>query len=214
MVQTLVFFFFIGICALIFCKAEGVTFVDGIYFMIVTTLTIGFGDITPHTAVMKVLVFPFAIIGLSILAVIVTSIVRLLADRARRRKIEIVKRLKEQQSEKKRLFGVLAKLPRFGTSKSTSSGGSDNQTKRDSTLQEALYELREQEWKRERRANLRSMTIGLTIFFVFWFAGALIFHFVEVKENAFFEGFSDGRTGDMEMLFIFVICLLSRLVKG
>jgi potassium channel subfamily K, other eukaryote len=172
--------------------------------MIVTTLTIGFGDITPHTAVMKVFVFPFAVIGLSLLAVIVTSIVRLLVDRARRRKIEMMKRLKEQQSEKKRIFGALAKLPRFGASKSTSSGESDNQAKRDLTLQEALYELREQEWKWERRANLRSMAIGMTVFIVFWFSGALIFHFVEV-EIALLEA-ADRRTGDMETLFIFVIC--------
>lgn len=185
MVQALVFFVFIGICALIFCKTEEVTFIDGIYFLIVTTLTIGFGDITPHTTVMKVFVFPFAVIGLSLLAVIVTSIVRLLSDRARRRKLQMAKRLKEQQSEKRRLFRAIPKLPRFGLSKSVSGGGTnDDQLKHDVTLQDALYKLREEEWKRERRANLRSMTIGLIVFFLFWFAGALIFHFVEVLNDA------------------------------
>src|SRR5579871_2201366 len=100
MLQTLAFFVFIGVCALIFSKAESTTYVNGIYFMVVTILTIGFGDITPHTTSMKVLTFPFAVIGITILAIIVTSIVRLLSDRARRRKLQMKKRLKEKTSEK------------------------------------------------------------------------------------------------------------------
>jgi potassium channel subfamily K, other eukaryote len=179
MVQTLIFFIFTGVCAFFFCKVEGLTFIEGIYFMIVTTLTIGFGDITPHTTVMKVFIFPFAIIGLSLLAVIVTSIVRLLSDRARRRKLQLAKRLKEKQSEKRRLF-ALPKLPRIGTSKPTSISEDNDQSKRNLTLQESLEKLREREWEREGRANLRSMAIGMIVFFLFWFVGALIFHFVEV----------------------------------
>ena len=103
MMQTLMFFLFTGIAALIFSKVEKTTYVDGIYFMVVTTLTVGFGDITPHTAIMKVLTFPFTIIGITLLALIVTSIVRLLTDRARRRKLELKKRLKKKVSEKKRI---------------------------------------------------------------------------------------------------------------
>jgi len=187
MVQTLMFFFFIGIAALIFSKAEGYTFITGIYFMIVTTLTIGFGDITPHTTAMKVLVFPFAVLGLSLLAVIVTSIVRLLSDRARRRKLQMAKRLKEQTTEKKRLFGALPKLSR-PNSKAVSINTDDPDglkptlsMKTNMSLQEELYKLREEDWRRERRANIQAMAIGMAIFFVFWFIGALIFHFVEVR---------------------------------
>jgi len=201
MVQTLMFFFFIGIAALIFSKVESYTFVTGIYFMIVTTLTIGFGDITPHTTAMKVLVFPFAVLGLSLLAVIVTSIVRLLSDRARRRKLQLAKRLKEQQTEKKRLFGALPKLSRL-SSKSVSISVDDNANplntnalnptlsmKTNLSLQDELYQLREEDWRRERRANIQAMAIGMAIFFVFWFIGALIFHFVEVHSPRFLSEF-------------------------
>jgi potassium channel subfamily K, other eukaryote len=182
MMQTLVFFLFIGIAALIFCKVEGHTYVDGIYYMVVTTLTIGFGDITPNTACMKVLTFPFTIVGITLLALIVTSIVRLLADRARRRKLELKKRLKKKVSEKKRIHaGYGSKLTPWAQKRSK--GGDGPRLKRSLTLQEELDRLREDDWKRERRSNLKSMALGFSVFLIFWFIGALIFDFVEVYRS-------------------------------
>ena len=150
--------------------------------MVVTTLTIGFGDMTPSTAVMKVLVFPFTIIGITLLALIVTSIVRLLADRARRRKIELKRRLrnKETAAERKRVYaGYGSKLMPWAPVGHVNTD-SMPKLKRTLTLQEELQRLREDDWKRERRSNLRSMLTGFTVFVIFWFIGALIFHFVEV----------------------------------
>ena len=155
MIQTLSFFVYIGIIAFIFCRLENYTYVQSIYFIIVTTLTIGFGDITPNSTAFKILTFPFTVIGITLLALIVTSIVRLLADRARRRKAAVKK-------ERKRV-------------KETRPPGLE----RTLTLQEELVRLREEEWRRERRSNLRRVTIGLLVFLVFWFIGALIFHLVE-----------------------------------
>ena len=189
MVQTLIFFFFLGVSALIFSRTEELTYVDGIYFMVVTTLTIGFGDITPHSTAMKVFTFPFTVIGISLLAVIVTSIVRLLLDRARRRKIQMKKLLKEKASEKKR--------------KSAQAPGA--RLRRSLTLQEELHKLAEDDWKRQTRANLRSMAVGLGVFFFFWFMGALIFHCIEV--HIVLLHIVDCSLGDMEMLCTFVICL-------
>jgi potassium channel subfamily K, other eukaryote len=165
MIQTLIFFLFVGITALAFSQVEKTSYVDGIYYIIVTTLTIGFGDITPQTTIMKVLTFPFLIIGVALLAFIVTSIVRLLEDRDRRRKLELKKQRKRRASES----------------------------------------LQEQDRKRERRANLKGMAIGLTIFLFFWFIGALIFNFVEVRfcVSSQMLIFSHG---DMAILYTFVIC--------
>jgi potassium channel subfamily K, other eukaryote len=178
MVQTLIFFLFVGITALAFSKVEKINYVDGIYYIIVTTLTIGFGDITPQTTVMKVLTFPFIITGITLLALIVTSIVRLLADRARRRKLESKKRLKKTVSEKKRTYlGYGSKLTPW---MATDLNEDPLRLKRSLTLQEELENLREKDWRRERRANLKSMAIGFAVFLFFWFIGALIFNFVEV----------------------------------
>lgn len=162
MTQTLIFFIYTGIAALMFCRLEDTTYVNGIYFMVVTFLTIGFGDITPRTTTFKVLTFPFTIIGITFLALIVTSIVRLLADRARRWKIQLKKELKKQAAEKEMKHELRPGL------------------KRSATLHEDLHKLREDEWRRERRGQLRRMAVGITLFLLFWCVGALIFHLVEV----------------------------------
>jgi potassium channel subfamily K len=173
MIQTLIFFFFIGIWALIFSQSESLTYVDGIYFVVVTTLTIGFGDITPHTAAMKVLIFPFTLIGIALLAVIITSIVQLLSDRARRRKLQLKKQLKAEASEKKRKAAEKA-----------SRAPDRPRLQRSLTLQEELQHLAEEDWKKQSRNNLKSMIIGLSVFFAFWFIGALMFHFIEVHPSS------------------------------
>ena len=200
--QTLIFFLFTAIAALIFSKVEGVSYVDGIYYMVVTTLTIGFGDVTPQTAVMKVLTFPFTIIGITLLALIVTSIVKLLSDRARRRKIELKKRLKKKASDKKRIHAGYGSKLRPWAKRS----GDGPRLKRSLTLQEELQKLREDDWKRERRANLKSMATGFTVFLIFWFIGALVFHFVEVCLSL---TISNDSPGDMEIHYIFVTCFYS-----
>jgi potassium channel subfamily K, other eukaryote len=179
MIQTLIFFLFVGITALAFSRVEKINYVDGIYYIVVTILTIGFGDITPQTTVMKVLVFPFVIIGITLLALIVTSIVKLLADRTRRRKLEQKKRIKKKESEKKRTYrGYGSKLRPWMPMEPD---GDELRLKRSLTLQEELQNLREKDWRRERRANLKSMAIGFAVFLFFWFVGALIFNLVEVS---------------------------------
>jgi hypothetical protein len=51
------------------------------------------------------------------------------------------------------------------------------------TLQEELIRLREEEWRRESRSNLRRVGIGLSAFLAFWFIGAVIFHLIEVSPH-------------------------------
>jgi potassium channel subfamily K, other eukaryote len=168
--QTVFFFFFVGICGLIFCEIEDVTYVDGIYFIVVTTLTIGFGDMVPTTALMKVLTFPIAILGISLLALIVTSILRLLDDRDRRQLFERRSQLRKEQAAKEKKHAEEVER--------VNSGAAVSQPPL--SLQEELQNLRDKDWKRERRSNIRHMIIGLVVFLLFWCIGALIFHFVEV----------------------------------
>jgi potassium channel subfamily K len=169
--QTIFFFFFVGICGLIFCKIEDVTYVDGIYFIVVTTLTIGFGDIVPTTTAMKVLTFPIAILGISLLAVIVTSILRLLDDRDRRQLFERRSRLRKEQAAKEKKH--VEEIEKVNSGMAV--------VKPPLSLQEELQSLRDKDWKRERNSNIRRMVIGLAVFLLFWYIGALIFHLVEVS---------------------------------
>lgn len=55
-------FFTLALEALIFSRIEGWGYFDGIYFSLVVSLTIGYGDYVPTHTSTKVLLFPFAII--------------------------------------------------------------------------------------------------------------------------------------------------------
>lgn len=177
MLQTLIFIFVLGIAGLLFCKVENTSYVDGLYWMVTTTLLIGFGDISPHTTVMKVLAFPLIIICVILLALIVTSIVSILSDRARRRKLEMKQRLKKKLSERNRLYAI--KKYNFNPWRKKEDA-EELRLRRSLTLQEELEKLRNDEERREMQASLRSMAVGFGVFLVFWFVGALIFHLVEV----------------------------------
>jgi potassium channel subfamily K, other eukaryote len=197
--QTLFFFLFVGLCGLIFCKIEGVSYVDGIYFIVVTTLTIGFGDVVPTTTAMKVLTFPIAILGISLLALIVTSILRLLDDHDRRQLFERRSQLRKEQAAKEKK--IVEEVERINSE--------SPDVKPPLSLQEELQSLRDKDWKRERRSNLRNMVIGLTVFLLFWYIGALIFHLVEVFLQ--YHAHTDCSLGVMEMPFISVTCIPSTI---
>jgi potassium channel subfamily K, other eukaryote len=176
MFQTLIFVFILGVAGLIFSKLEGLSYVDGVYWAVVTTLLIGFGDVTPTTTLMKILAFPLIIISVVLLALIVTSIIHILADRARRRKLELKQRLKRKLSERKRVFA----FRRYGLTPWKKKEDDELKLKRSLTLQEELEKLRKDDKSREMRANLKSVAIGFGAFLAFWFIGALIFFLVEV----------------------------------
>tara|TARA_B100000795_G_scaffold168587_1_gene126993 strand:- start:1048 stop:1548 length:501 start_codon:yes stop_codon:yes gene_type:complete len=73
-------FSWIGIGTLTLCLAEEWTFLEGIYFSIVTLTTVGFGDLFPATLGGRIFLIVFAMIGLGILAVMLTLIEGLLDD--------------------------------------------------------------------------------------------------------------------------------------
>ncbi|OKP10754.1 Outward-rectifier potassium channel TOK1 [Penicillium subrubescens] len=60
--------------AAIFQRVLEVSFADALYFCDITVLTLGFGDITPHTAVGMGLIWPYAVIGIVMLGLVVGSI--------------------------------------------------------------------------------------------------------------------------------------------
>jgi potassium channel subfamily K len=74
--QTTLFCIWIAGGAAIFTAVEGWSFCDCLYFCIVTTLTIGFGDFYASTDVGRGLVFPFSIGGTIMLGLMVGSITR------------------------------------------------------------------------------------------------------------------------------------------
>lgn len=74
--QTTSFMIWLAIGAVIFHKVLDIPFADALYFSDVTVLTLGFGDITAHSPVGRGLIFPYAVFGIVILALVVASISR------------------------------------------------------------------------------------------------------------------------------------------
>jgi hypothetical protein len=64
----MIFLTYIALGALISSLMMNLTFVNGLFFTIVTTLTIGFGDIVPTTAAQRFVVCLYAVFGIIILS--------------------------------------------------------------------------------------------------------------------------------------------------
>ncbi|PYH91463.1 ion channel [Aspergillus ellipticus CBS 707.79] len=78
--QTTAFVIWLLIGAAIFHTAIDISFADALYFSDVTILTLGYGDITAPTSVGRGLVFPYAVIGMIILGLVVGSINKIARD--------------------------------------------------------------------------------------------------------------------------------------
>ncbi|KAF3909757.1 hypothetical protein AA313_de0209991 [Arthrobotrys entomopaga] len=74
MLQTIFFFVWMAVGALVFSKIEGWTYSDSLYFCNVTLLTVGFGDIYTTTDSARGFIFPFSVIGIIMLGLVVNSI--------------------------------------------------------------------------------------------------------------------------------------------
>ncbi|KAF7173156.1 hypothetical protein CNMCM5623_005375 [Aspergillus felis] len=72
--QTLSFVIWLLIGAVIFSRVIDISFADALYFSDVTILTVGFGDIAPTNAVGRGILFPYAVMGIIMLGLVVGSI--------------------------------------------------------------------------------------------------------------------------------------------
>jgi potassium channel subfamily K len=72
--QTMMFFFWLAGGAAVFSKVCGFTYTDALYFCDVTVLTIGFGDIVAPNDAGRGLVFPYAVLGIIFLGLMINSI--------------------------------------------------------------------------------------------------------------------------------------------
>ena len=59
-----------------FMHLEHVPFIDALYFSVVSLLTVGYGDVTPHTTEGKIFVMVYLLVGIGIMAVFVETLLR------------------------------------------------------------------------------------------------------------------------------------------
>ncbi|OQE27767.1 hypothetical protein PENSTE_c004G05800 [Penicillium steckii] len=74
--QMTAFVIWLLIGAAIFQRVLGINFADALYFCDITVLTLGFGDVTAQTSVGRGLIWPYAVIGIIMLGLVVGSIHR------------------------------------------------------------------------------------------------------------------------------------------
>ncbi|KAI9778972.1 MAG: Potassium channel [Geoglossum umbratile] len=80
MLQTMMFFIWLGGGGGVFARICGWSFADAIYFCDVTILTVGFGDLYPTNDAGRGLVFPFSVAGIVMLGLVANSIRRFTLD--------------------------------------------------------------------------------------------------------------------------------------
>ncbi|KAL5316808.1 hypothetical protein ACEPPN_015859 [Leptodophora sp. 'Broadleaf-Isolate-01'] len=72
--QTMMFFFWLAGGAAVFSKLCDISYADALYFCDVTVLTVGFGDVVANTNTSRGLVFPYSVIGIIFLGLMINSI--------------------------------------------------------------------------------------------------------------------------------------------
>lgn len=193
MLQTIMFLVYLLVGALVFSRIENWAYLDGVYWADVTLFTVGFGDFSASTPLGRALLFPYALIGVISLGLVVGSIRSLVLERARRQ-------LGARMVEKKRKQ-MLRKMVRKGKDDIlvpvTDDEGYYDESRTTSGLTE--FERRQKEFelmrkiqaKSERRRRWMAMGISTTVWLILWLVGAAIFQQCEVTYQGwtYFDGF-------------------------
>lgn len=72
--QTMMFFVWLGGGAAVFCRVCGFSFTNALYYCDVTILTVGFGDIVPPNNAGRGITIPYAVLGIVFLGLVINSI--------------------------------------------------------------------------------------------------------------------------------------------
>ena len=77
---------------------EGLSWIDAYYFCVITLTTVGYGDLTPHTALGKIFTTAYLFVGLGIITAFISARFRHRVDKheARKQKRETEKELKTE----------------------------------------------------------------------------------------------------------------------
>jgi hypothetical protein len=73
--------------ALVYMLLEGWSFLDAVYFCVVSMSTVGYGDFSPHTALGKIFTIFYLLIGIGIFVLTVTAIAEAIYTEFRARSV-------------------------------------------------------------------------------------------------------------------------------
>lgn len=179
MLQTILFLMYLLIGALVFSHTEGWKYLDAVYWADVTLFTVGFGDFATSTTLGRALLFPYALIGVISLGLVIGSIRSMILDRAQRR---VGVRMQEMTRRK-----VVRTLTKRGTDEVLNPIGEDSvsgsNSPPDDKTPQSEYDRRRAEFELMRKVQHRavvrrrwmSMAISTGTWLVLWLVGAFVF---------------------------------------
>lgn len=156
MLQTQYFVGTIGILALYMSRLEKWTFVQGIYFSVVTFLTIGFGDFYPTKPATQIVLFPFVLVGIVQLASLIDMIVRFFSSRVASRHAQQRTKLEQKREE------------------------DATRLEKEPDLEQELIFLQRLYSSISKKKKREDIILSVFGFLIFWVIGALIFSQTEV----------------------------------
>lgn len=200
MLQTIMFLVYLLLGALVFSTIESWPYLDAVYWADVTLFTVGFGDFYPETTLGRALLFPYALIGVISLGLVVGSIRSLVLERGRR---QLAARMLEKQ--RKRMLRRMVKRGKDDILIPTVDDDGDDEGdvewsgQRLSSMGLTEFERRRREFElmrkiqanAEQRRRWMAMGVSTTVWLILWLVGAAIFQQCEVTYQGwtYFDGF-------------------------
>ncbi|KAJ5918329.1 hypothetical protein N7454_010704, partial [Penicillium verhagenii] len=173
MLQTIIFCIYLLAGAAVYAKVEGWRFLDAVYFADYTLLTIGVGNITPATHLGRGLLFPYAIGGIVILGLIISSIRTLMLERGRQKMADALAArtrkflVKEATSSHNRLRSLVPDLPAEGQDE-------DGMSHRERHKREFITMRRIRQLATVQHKWI-SLILSLLVWMAMWLIGAVVF---------------------------------------
>ncbi|PNY18447.1 Outward-rectifier potassium channel TOK1 [Tolypocladium capitatum] len=176
MLQTIMFLLYLLLGALVFSNIEGWNYLDAVYWADVTLFTVGFGDISPNTALGRGLLVPYALIGIISLGLVISSIRTMILERGRRR---LDARMEEKNRRRiirtmtrKGKDEILIPLQREPTSDTMVTDLPPGELERRRYEFELMRKIQE---KASSRRRWMAMALSAGSWLILWFVGAVIF---------------------------------------
>ncbi|RDI80392.1 hypothetical protein Vi05172_g9571 [Venturia inaequalis] len=116
-VQTMLFFIWLAGGAAVYSRLEGWRFIDALYYVDVTVLTVGFGDLYPSENAGRALLIPYSVIGIIMLGLVIGAIFK--SDKTVRSSLELERKEIELELARERAQMKQAARP---SARSTATG--------------------------------------------------------------------------------------------
>ncbi|RDW93481.1 potassium channel family protein [Aspergillus mulundensis] len=200
--QTMAFIAWLAIGGAIFSQVIDIAYADAVYFSNVTILTLGFGDITSPDPVARGLIFPYAVMGIVMLGLVISSIHRFAGELQRdnlvmnhiERKRKAVVRRSESQTEPSgpdtgpatelsyrqrhtRRRPIVSTITAGGNPFRRSSTGTRLNLMREE--RDRFNAMRSIQAQTARFQRWTSLAVSIIAFAIVWTCGALVFYALE-----------------------------------